>query len=142
MLIRYSRKRLRSNLLLGSVFTAIGLLMVKNDPTSFIKYGYILMGLLCLGTWIFERMNQYLLISDGVLTKNKVRPTSMCLSEVNRIVEGHGNITLYSQKDRLRINTGLLDKRSLKDLHRVLDNLELGAEETFICKISSDPTSK
>lgn len=142
MLIRYSRKRLLPNLVFGCSFIVIGFLMVYKDPANFWRYGYFLMGLLYLGIWIFERRKQYLLISDGILTKNKIKPKSMPLGEVNRIVKGPENITLYTQKDRLRINTELIDKSSLKNLHRILDNLEVSIENDAIRKISFGQSPK
>lgn len=142
MLIRYSRKRLLPNLMFGCSFIVIGFLMVYKDPANFWRYGYFLIGLLYLGIWIFEKKNQYLLIRDGVLTKNKVKPKNIPLSEVNRIVKETGNITLYTQKDRLRVNTELIDKSSLENLHRILNNLEINNENSTIQKISFGQSPK
>lgn len=103
MLIRYSRKRLLPNLVFGCSFIVIGFLMMNKDPANFGRYGSFLMGLLYLGIWIFEKRKQYLLISDGILTKNKIKPKNMALAKVSWIVKGTGDITLYTQKDRLRL---------------------------------------
>lgn len=129
MKIRYSKTRLFSNLLLGSLFTLWGTVKWLEGSASYFGYLQLLLGILMVGNFFFERHNQYLKIENGILTKHSLRKKSLKLEEVVQIKSFPGKIKIFTSEENLSINTGIIDEDSIKDLYPVLGSLKLHQKE-------------
>ncbi|WP_235841756.1 hypothetical protein [Confluentibacter sediminis] len=125
MKIRYTKKRLRYYLIFGILWMVLGSSAIIFESGNVFNYGYLLMGILYLGTYLFENRKQYLTIENGVISKNLLVSKKINLNEITRIKKFAGDYVLKTDLTELKINTGLIDKTSLSDLNAVLDNLNL-----------------
>ena len=124
--IRYTKKRLFSSLILGGMFAAFGLLRLLEEPeNSWLYYLQLLFGLFAVGAYFYERHFQYLLIENGILTKNSIRRKSLQLDKITRIHSLPGRIKLFTSEEKLSINTELIEDDSRNDLLKVLGSLEV-----------------
>ncbi|SDS34999.1 hypothetical protein SAMN04488552_2891 [Christiangramia echinicola] len=57
MTLSYKKKRLKHYLIFGLTWLALGSLALVFNPDNINIYGYILMGLLYLGSCLFEKKN-------------------------------------------------------------------------------------
>lgn len=116
MKIPYRKRRLKFYLILG--ITAVIL-----TPDNIFNYGYLIIGILHLGTYLYENNKQYLTIENGIITINHLIPKKINLSEINSIKEFAGDYTLKTDSTELKIYTELIEEKSLEKLNAVLANL-------------------
>lgn len=129
MKIRYSRKRLYSNLLLGSLFGLFSFLKIIEGSANYFNYFQLVLGMVIVGSYFFERYYHYICFENGMLTKNSLRSNTIKIKDVVKIRSFPGKIKLFTSEKKLVINTGVIDEDSKKDLYLILGSLELGPEE-------------
>jgi len=125
MKIRFKKKRLKYYLIFGILWLVLGTTAVIFNPESFFNYGYLLMGILYAGTYLFENKKQYLTIENGIISKNHLIPKKINLNEIKRIKKFAGDYILKTDSTELRINTELIEENSLAELNTVLEKLNL-----------------
>lgn len=125
MKIRFKKKRLRTYLILGVIWLALGTTSIIMNPDNFWSYGFIALGILHLGTYIFENKNQYLKIENGVITKQRLIPKKISLNEIKRIKKFAGDYILTTDSSELRINTHIVEEESLKQLDSLLQGINI-----------------
>lgn len=133
MKIKFKKKRLRANLILGIVWIILGTLSVfENDTLHWSDYGYLVIGILYIGYYLYDLTNQYLTIENGTIQKNGLYGFSkkINLNDINHIKKFAGDYTLQTDQKELKINTELIDKDSLVELNKILTALNLPAEKT------------
>jgi len=137
MRIRYKKKRLYANLILGIIWIAFGVFMLYEDGNSrFTKYGYLVIGVLYIIPFLYNFKYQYLLIENGVIKKNTGFGKTLSLKDIISIKKFAGDYTLITENEKMKINTELIDKNSLVELNKVLDKLELPVEKSQLTKNS------
>ena len=125
MKIRFTKKRLKHSLIFGIVWLALGTTAVIFNSENVFNYGYLIIGFLYFGTYLFENNKQYLTIENGIISKNQLIPKKINLNEINRIKKFAGDYILKTDSTELRINTVLIEEKSLAELNTVLENLNL-----------------
>lgn len=125
MKIRYKKKRLKHYLIFGIIWLALGTIAVIFNSNIFFNYGYLIIGILYFGTYLFENNTQYLTIENGTISKNHLIPKKINLEEIKRIKRFAGDYVLKTDSTELRINTELIEEKSLTELDTVLGNLNL-----------------
>ena len=144
MKIKFKRKRLIANLILGIVWIVLGTLgIVTDDKIRWTDYGYLVIGFLYVGLYLYDLKNQYLTIENGTIRKNGLYGSGkrINLNEINWIKKFAGNYTLKTEQKELKINTELIDKDSLKELNEILAELNLPTEKTSFANRADGPTS-
>ena len=92
MKIRYSKKRLRSNLIVGLIWITLGIVMwIFYDIVHWNEFFYFGMALLYLGQYLYELQNQYLTITHDEIKVNKLFRKRIKLSEISRIKKFAGD---------------------------------------------------
>lgn len=131
MKIRYKKKRLTSNLIIGIVWTAFALLsLTYNEETRWTDYGYIVIALLYFGQYAYESSKQYLTITKHSIRKNRFFGNSLKLNKIIRIKKFAGDYILQTDKEELTINTDIIEEKSLLELNRILSQVNLPADKT------------
>ena len=133
MKIRFKKKRLYSNLILGIVWTILGIFNVTdNQSFRWLDYGYLVVGVLYIGHYLFDLSNQYLILENGTIHKNKLYGfgKKINLNEINLIKKFAGDYILKTPTQELTINTELIEEKSLVELNRLLTELNLPSEKT------------
>lgn len=136
MKIYYLKKRLKSYLFFGIIWSTLAIVAIIFDPEGFFNFGYLFFGLVYLTIYFFEKTNQYLTIENGWITKHNIRPKSIKLEDILLIKDFAGDYVLKTEQDELTINKSFVEKDSLLELEKVLDNLKLTDKETL--KMSSN----
>ena len=132
MKIKFKKKRLRVNLIHGIVWITFGnLSIVTDDEIRWTDYGYLVIGILYVGHYLYDLKNQYLTIENGTIRKNGLYGywKKINLNEINWIKKFPGDYTLKTKQKELKINTELIDKNSLTELNRILAELNLPPEK-------------
>ena len=133
MKIKFKKKRLITNLVLGIVWIILGTLsIVTDDKIRWTDYGYLVIGILYVGHYLYDLTNQYLTIENGTIRKNGLYGfgKKLNLNEINWIKKFAGDYTLKTEQRELKINTELIDKVSLTELNKILAELNLPPEKT------------
>ena len=125
MKIRFTKKRLKHYLIFGILWLVFGITAVIFDSENVFNYVHLIIGILYFGTYLFENNKQYLIIENGIISKNHLIPKKINLNEIRRINKFAGDYILETDSTELRINTELIEEKSLEELHTLLDNLNL-----------------
>ena len=125
MKIRFTKKRLKHYLIFGILWLVFGITAVIFDSENVFNYVHLIIGILYFGTYLFENNKQYLIIENGIISKNHLIPKKINLNEIRRINKFGGDYILKTDSTELRINTELIEEKSLEELHTLLDNLNL-----------------
>lgn len=133
MKIKFKKKRLIINLVLGIVWIGLGTFSILTDDNlRWLDYGYLIIGILYCGHYLYDITHQYLTIENGTIWKNGLYGfrKKINLNEVNWIKKFAGDYTLKTEQKELKINTELIDKDSLNKLNKILAELNLPPEKT------------
>lgn len=132
--IRYSKKRLRINLILGIFFIAVGIILVllsfvigdsKNILMQSVGVGQIGAGIFMFIIYYFENRKPYLTLENGELVKNTLFQKKINLSEIKSIREFAGDLKLITEKTEFIIDTQVIEPNSLIKLKNELKNYNL-----------------
>ena len=88
-----------------------------------------------LGHYLYDLNNQYLTIENGTIRKNALYGfrKKIELNDINSIKKFTGDYTLKTETKELKINTELIDEKSLLELNRILSELNLSPEKNALC---------
>ena len=125
MKIRFTKKRLKHYLIFGIIWLVLGITAVIFNSDNVFNYGYLIIGILYFGTYLFENNKQYLTIENGIISKNHLIPQKINLNEIKQIKKFAGDYILKTDSTELRINTELIEENSLAELNNVLEKLNL-----------------
>ncbi|NQY31379.1 MAG: hypothetical protein HRT69_18175 [Flavobacteriaceae bacterium] len=127
MKLQFKKKILNVNLIFGIIWLIFGLLGVfTTDNPHWTSYGYLVISILYLTTYFYQKKNQYLTIENGLISQNYPFGKKINLTEIKRIKKFAGDYILKTDKTELTINTQLIDEKSLTQLNTELDKLNLG----------------
>lgn len=124
MKIRYTKKTLKIKLILGLLVMAYGgFKLISSQQLNWLDVGWLIVGMIYIGTFIFQMINAYLTIESGMLKVNTLFGKKINLNEVKEIRNFAGNYTLRTKNKEVKINTALIDPDSLVDLKNELNKL-------------------
>ena len=112
------------NLIIGLFWILIGVFGLLYNATSFFDYGYIVIGLLYLIGYAFQKHYQFLTITDSSITKHGLRNITLQVSEIKRVKHYAGEYTLFTVTKKLIINRDLVDPSSLEALELAIEKLK------------------
>lgn len=119
--IRYTKKRLRSNLFLGLLWLTLGILSIIFSSQKFMMYSYSGLGILYFCSYFFENYYQYVSIENDILILHKLKSQKIKLQDIQQIKNIKGDIILESESHKLKINPDLIEEESLKKLKSLLE---------------------
>ncbi len=130
MKIHYLKRRQNFNLIIGTGYSIFSIAALIFDKVSTFNIVFLSLGIIYLSMYFFEKTNQYLTIKNGMITKHSIRPKRMKLDEIIQIKNFAGDYVLTTKQDELTINKSFIEKKSLLALEKVLQGLNLNADET------------
>jgi hypothetical protein len=136
MKIRFKKKRLYINLILGLVWTGLGVFsLLEDESLSWTDYGYLVIGILYLGHYLYDLNNQYLTIENGSIRKNVLYGfgKKINVNEINRIEKYAGDYILRTLTKELKINTEFIEEKSLAEFNEILKKINLPEGKNAIC---------
>ena len=124
MKILYSKKRRKYDLFYTIFCLLIGMLSLFFSETNHMFiYLYMPLGLISLYRYI--KVKYYLIIEKGVLKQNYIFGKKMDLSEIKSIKHFAGEYILRTDKRKMRIDIGSIEKSSLEELRDELKKLDV-----------------
>ncbi|MGK0446848.1 MAG: hypothetical protein ACJA2M_000617 [Polaribacter sp.] len=136
MKIRFKKKRLYINLILGLVWTGLGVFsLLEDESLRWTDHGYLVVGILYIGHYLYDLNNQYLTIENGSIRKNILYGfrKKINLNEIYRIEKYAGDYILRTLTKELKINTELIEGKSLVEFNKILKKLNLPEGKNAIC---------
>jgi hypothetical protein len=124
MKILYSKKKRKYNLFQGIFWIllfAIGVLF--SDRKNVFFYLNLIMGLVHI--YLYLKVKYYLIIEKDVLKQNYIFGKKMELSEIKSIKHFAGEYILRTDKRKMRIDIGSIEKSSLAELRDELKKLDV-----------------
>lgn len=130
MTVRYSKKVVRKDLVLGSLFLILGIFFILEEPSNVIRYGFLLISLLHLISGFYQLRMPYLKLEKGSITRGGLISKSISLSEVERIRKFAGDYTLYTSDKKLKIHSELVNRTEIDELDKLMRSIEVPLDET------------
>ena len=133
MKIKFKKKRLIYNLIFSTLYLAIGLEgIIYQENVRWTKFGILFFGLIYLVIFIFNSINQYLTIENGIIQKNDLLSfrNKINLVDIIEIKTFAGDYTLITETKQLKIQIEFIAEDSLEDLKHILSELNLPADKT------------
>lgn len=126
MKIGYKKRHLNVNLILGIVWLVFGLLGIftKEDP-YWTDYGLLVISMLYLALYFYQKQNKYLTIENGIIIVNGSFGKKINLTEIRQIKKFAGDYIIKTDKKELTINTQIIDPKSLTELNAELEKLKV-----------------
>lgn len=126
MTIPYKKKHVITTLIFGVVWLILGLLNLNyNDENRWFDYGYLVIGLLYMVLYIYQKQVKYLSINHGVLKLHGDFGKKVVLADVKVIKTFAGDYILKTDDKTLTINTQIIDPLALKELQIALEALNV-----------------
>lgn len=126
MKIEYRKKRLNYNLAFGIIWLIFSLLGIFTKENAYwTDYGFLVISSLYLGTYFYEKNNQYLTFADGIISVNQLFGKKIKLTEIRQIKKIAGDYILKTDKTELIINTQIISEKSLAELKSELEKLNV-----------------
>lgn len=124
MKIKFKSRHLKCNLIFGIfwiIFFILGTIL--QDELHWMDFGYLVIAVLYLGLYFYQRGNQYLIIENGSIKFNRPFGSKLDLTEVKAIRKFAGDYILKSDKKDFTINTQLIEPESLAILNSELNKM-------------------
>ena len=121
MKIRYKKGRTRFYLIMTIIW--IILLIVNifyGDMDNRVFWLWIILPIGYISVYTFEYINQYLTIEDGFIYRNSIFPKKLELNKLKTCKKFAGDYILETDQNKLRIDTTLIDQKSLNELNQTL----------------------
>lgn len=126
MKIDYKKRQLNFNLIFGILWLSYFLVkLLLDDKLHWIDYGWIIIALIYLGLYFYQKNYKYLSIENGIIIVNGPFGKKLNLSEIKHIKSFAGDYILKTDKKELTINTQMIEPNSLVELNIELKNLNV-----------------
>ncbi|MEC5396034.1 MULTISPECIES: hypothetical protein [Weeksellaceae] len=126
MKISYKKKQMNINLIFGLIWFAWFFInILTKEKTSWLDYGWIVISVIYLSLYFYQRQYKYLSIENGFIMENRPFGKKINLNDIKQIKNFAGDYIIKSEKDELTINTQIIDPNSLTELRTELDKLNI-----------------
>jgi hypothetical protein len=124
MKILYSKKRRKYELFQGIFWILIFILgILFSDRKNVFFYLYLIMGLIHI--YLHLKVKHYLSIENNIIKQNYIFGKKINLSEIKSIKHFAGEYILRTDKRKMRIDIGSIEKSSLAELIDELKKLDV-----------------
>jgi len=125
MKIKYKTKKRYWRLVIGLTWSIFGIFFLFFDKKLAWNDLSIIIGIVYLGIWIYEYINQYLTIENGFIKTSNHSSEKIKLTEIKQIEKLTDDYILKTDKAVLKINIQIIDKNSLAKLNTELEKLNV-----------------
>lgn len=105
---------------------------LEDDNLKWGNYGFLLVGILYMGHFLYDLNHHYLKIENGTIRKNILYGfgKTIKLSEVYWIKKVAGEYILITDNHKFKISIDLIEENSLMELNKALGAIKLPADKT------------
>ena len=133
MKIKFKKKRLLANLILGLVWSLLGIFnLMQSKNLYWLDYGYLVIGVLYIGNYLYDLKFQYLIIDESMIKMNALYGfrKKIYLKDIQTIKKTARDFKLKTIDKEININTQLIEKDSLIELYKFLEQLNLSTHKS------------
>ena len=123
--IKYSKKQLRYSLIFGILWIVIFVAYLIFRSESYFGYGYLTIGIVFIGIYVYKKTFHYATINNGVLTKHNFTPKRIQLDQIIDVHYFAGKYTFKTEKSEISINTMEIDEKSIEDLKKIIHQINI-----------------
>ncbi|QLE02319.1 hypothetical protein HX109_12400 [Galbibacter sp. BG1] len=107
--INYNKKILQRDLFYGVVWEILAIAtLFFTDGNYWLLSVNLILATLYHGRFVYRNINPYLLIENGVLTKNSFPKKSIKLSDITRIKKFGEDFEVETSEEKIKINAALI----------------------------------
>ena len=124
----FPKKRiLYPNLFFGVLWLIYGVYrFISSNKFQWLSYGYIIISILYLLHFFYFVYKPILIVENNRIIYNDLFKSKIFkLDEIVRIKKFAGDYTIFTETDKIKINTQVFEKESLEELNMILENLHL-----------------
>lgn len=124
--LKYHKRRLLSHLIVGSIFTVLGIFSYLFN-TSVLFFEPIIsasLGILNFAIYGYMRYFQYVTIEKRAITRHTVLNKSFDLNTLEKVERKNGNLIISSGSKKLALNLSCMEADSINVLNEVLMEAE------------------
>ena len=127
----YKKKHQYSNLIIGVLWIALGTgsILFNEGDTNWFLGANLGLGVVYLGTYIYNHFTGYISIEDGVIKESGLFGTKLEIAKITSFKKFAGDYILTAGDQKLHINTNLIDEKSLDELKEFIEGLRLNSTE-------------
>lgn len=114
--LKYSKRQWRYSLFIGTAWLLFFTLYSYFSNSSYIKYGYLALGVLYFGSYFYKKNFKYAVIKNGVFTKTGLFPKHINLADITNIKYFNEEYILKSETSEITINAMVIDKVAIEYL--------------------------
>ena len=124
MKISYSKKRLYINLILGILWTGIGLsYFFENDKIKWNVYATLILGIIYIAMFIYEYTQKYVEITKDKITINSIPKKEIEINEIKEVKYYADDYTFKTTDKTLKIIRSQINKTELPEFENFFNNL-------------------
>lgn len=128
--IEFKKKRLLANLILGLVWSLLGIFnLMQSKNLYWLDYGYLVIGVLYIGNYLYDLKFQYLIIDESMIKMNALYGfrKKIYIKDIQSIKKFAGDYKIITADKEININTQLIAKDSLIKLNTFLEKLKMNS---------------
>ena len=126
MKVSYNKKKALISLILGIVWTLIGITSIAADSENNFLSGFLIIGIAYLAIYFIQRNIPYVLITDEFIQVCNITKRKIYLKDVLEVKYFAGDYTIKSAAKELSIDTNFVEKESLPNLKKAIEELKAG----------------
>lgn len=124
-ILHYRKKTKLASLIQGVVWLTLGFLMLydsfnHSEDIRFFDYAFLLIGVVHLFDFFIIKRNGYLIINKNYILKREIIQKKIKISDINYYHYYAGDYTMYSDNDKLKIDSYAIDEESKNTLLKFL----------------------
>ena len=127
MRIRYKKRLLNIEFNFRNYMVSLVLYfgVLRKKTLNWTDYGWIVISLMYLGMYFYQKNYNYLTIENGIIKVNGPFGKKLNLIEIKRIKKFAGDYILKTDEKELAINTQIINPSSLAELNAELEKLNV-----------------
>ncbi|SFW56245.1 hypothetical protein [Cellulophaga fucicola] len=134
MKIRYTKKKVRTNILFSFLFVIYALyksvyLTIKSDSIKWIGFILLIIAIIWFIKCILKSTNYYLSIDNGIIKERNFFRKKTALEDISYLRKTDDQYIIKTAKSELVVYSKDVEEKSLKSLDKVLATLDLPAEK-------------
>ena len=132
--IRYTKKKVRTNILFSFLFVVYALyksvyLTIKSDSIKWIGFILLIIAIIWFIKCILKSTNYYLSIDNGIIKERNSFRKKIALEDISYLRKTDDQYIIKTAKSELVVYSNDVEEESLKNLDKVLASLDLPAEK-------------
>lgn len=124
--IKYKRSKLIIDLVLGILWTFLGVLkLVSSEELRIPDFIFLFIGILYLGSFLFNLKYGYAQIKNDSIKTSALWGKEIKWIDLESFEQVHGDYTFRSKNKAIKINSSAIDEKSLQALTKFTNELKL-----------------